>query len=115
MVFLTAGFARVFPEKRLELKSLKRQTKAEEEGPRLAQNGGTDGAPWGTGPFFKYQLVYMYIVDRPHRDIPRAARALPPIDNTTSRQVCVYFCGYFLRSAVVTATHCTRTAKRKVL
>jgi hypothetical protein len=32
MVFLTAGFARVFLEKRLELKSLKRQTKAEEEG-----------------------------------------------------------------------------------
>jgi hypothetical protein len=34
MVFSTAGFARVFPEKRLELKSLKRQTKAEEEGTR---------------------------------------------------------------------------------
>ena len=32
MVFPTAGFARVFPEKRLELKSLKRQTKAEELG-----------------------------------------------------------------------------------
>ena len=31
MVFLTTGFARVFPEKRLELKSLKGQTKAEEE------------------------------------------------------------------------------------
>jgi hypothetical protein len=30
MVFSTAGFARVFPEKRLELNSLKGQTKAEE-------------------------------------------------------------------------------------
>ena len=43
MVFLTAGFARVFPEKRLELKSHKGQTKAMEEGP--VQNGGTEGAP----------------------------------------------------------------------
>jgi hypothetical protein len=33
MVFLTAGF----PEKRLELKSLKRQTKAEELGDRVAE------------------------------------------------------------------------------
>jgi hypothetical protein len=33
MVFSAAGFARVFPEKRLELKSLKGRTKAEEEGP----------------------------------------------------------------------------------
>ena len=32
MVFLTAGFARVFPEKGLELKSLKGWTKAEEHG-----------------------------------------------------------------------------------
>jgi hypothetical protein len=32
MVFSTAGFPRVFLEKRLELKGLKRQTKAEEEG-----------------------------------------------------------------------------------
>ena len=32
MVFLTAGFGSVFPEKRLELKSLKGWTKAEEEG-----------------------------------------------------------------------------------
>ena len=32
MVFLTAGFVRVFPEIRLELKSIKGQTKAEEEG-----------------------------------------------------------------------------------
>jgi hypothetical protein len=32
MVFLTAGFAGVFPEKRLELKSLKGWTKTEEEG-----------------------------------------------------------------------------------
>jgi hypothetical protein len=30
MVFSTAGFARVFPEKRLELKSLNKLTKAEE-------------------------------------------------------------------------------------
>jgi hypothetical protein len=30
MVFSTAGFAGVFPEKRLELKSLKGRTKAEE-------------------------------------------------------------------------------------
>jgi hypothetical protein len=35
MVFSTAGYARVFPEKRLELKSLKGQMKAEElEAPR---------------------------------------------------------------------------------
>jgi hypothetical protein len=32
MVFPTAGFPRVFPKKRLEIKSLKGQTKAEEEG-----------------------------------------------------------------------------------
>jgi hypothetical protein len=32
MVFLTACFARVFPEKRLELKSLKGQTKAQDKG-----------------------------------------------------------------------------------
>jgi hypothetical protein len=32
MVFSTAGFARVFPEKLLELKSLKGRTKAEELG-----------------------------------------------------------------------------------
>jgi hypothetical protein len=35
MVFLIAGFGSVFPEKRLELKSLKRQTKAEELGQQL--------------------------------------------------------------------------------
>jgi hypothetical protein len=35
MVFVTACFARVFPEKRLELKSLKGQTKVEEEGTPL--------------------------------------------------------------------------------
>jgi hypothetical protein len=35
MVFLTAVFARVFPEKQLELKSLKGQTKIEEFGARL--------------------------------------------------------------------------------
>jgi hypothetical protein len=55
MVVLFADFARVFPEKRLELKSLKRQTKAEEEGPR-GQNGGTEGAPWGNGPSLKYKF-----------------------------------------------------------
>ena len=32
MVFSTAGFARVFPEKRLELKTPRGWTKAEEEG-----------------------------------------------------------------------------------
>jgi hypothetical protein len=32
MVFLTSGFAPVFPEKWLELKGLKGQTKAEEKG-----------------------------------------------------------------------------------
>jgi hypothetical protein len=37
MVFLTAGFARVFPEKRLELKSLKGWTKAEELGDRVPE------------------------------------------------------------------------------
>ena len=40
MVVLTAGFSRVIPEKRLELKSLKGQTKAEEEGPPLGKTGG---------------------------------------------------------------------------
>jgi hypothetical protein len=34
MVVWSAGFARVFSEKRLELKSLKGWTKAEEEGTR---------------------------------------------------------------------------------
>jgi hypothetical protein len=34
MVFSTAGFPPVVPEKRLELKGLKIQTKAEEEGTR---------------------------------------------------------------------------------
>jgi hypothetical protein len=37
MVFSTAGFARVFPEKRLELKSLKGQTKAEELGNQVPE------------------------------------------------------------------------------
>jgi hypothetical protein len=32
MVFLTAGFARVFPQKRLKLKSLNGQTMTEDEG-----------------------------------------------------------------------------------
>jgi hypothetical protein len=36
-VFSTAGFARVFLEKRLELKSLKRQTKAKELGGRAPE------------------------------------------------------------------------------
>jgi hypothetical protein len=35
MVFSTAGFARVFPENRLEPKSLNGQTKAEELGDRV--------------------------------------------------------------------------------
>jgi hypothetical protein len=34
MAFSAAGFARVFLEKRLELKSFKGRTKTEEEGPR---------------------------------------------------------------------------------
>jgi hypothetical protein len=37
MVFSTAGFARVFPEKRLELKSLKGWTKAEELGDLISK------------------------------------------------------------------------------
>jgi len=37
MVFSAAGFARVFPEKRLELKSLKGRTKAEELGDRVPE------------------------------------------------------------------------------
>jgi hypothetical protein len=66
MVFSAAGFARVFPEKRLELKSLKGQTKAEEEGPpgfpgvsqeKLGQNGGTEDAPRGDGPSLKIHAV----------------------------------------------------------
>jgi hypothetical protein len=37
MIFLTTGFAPVFPpKKRLELKSLKGQTTAEEEGPQVS-------------------------------------------------------------------------------
>jgi hypothetical protein len=54
MGFSTAGFSRVFPEKRLELKSLKGQTKAD--------NGGTEGAPRGDGPSLKYNILKdMYI------------------------------------------------------
>jgi hypothetical protein len=52
MVFSAAGFPWVFPEKRLEQKSLKGQTKAEEEGPRT-ENGGTEDAPRGDGPSLK--------------------------------------------------------------
>ena len=37
MVFVTACFAGVFPEKWLELKSLKRQTKAEELGDQVPE------------------------------------------------------------------------------
>ena len=37
MVFSTAGFAPVFPEKRLELKSPKGWTKAEELGDRVSE------------------------------------------------------------------------------
>jgi hypothetical protein len=75
MVFSTTGFPRVFPNKRLELKSLKGQTKAEELGPRWpepstfvcplklfnssrfsgkhTENGGIEGAPRGTDPLLK--------------------------------------------------------------
>jgi hypothetical protein len=35
MAFSTAGFPRVFPEKRLKLQSLKRQPKTEEVGQQL--------------------------------------------------------------------------------
>jgi hypothetical protein len=49
VVFLTTGFGSVFPKKRLELKSLKGRTKAEE----LGGHGGTEGAPWGDGPSLK--------------------------------------------------------------
>jgi hypothetical protein len=38
MVFSTAGFGSVFLEKRLELKTAKGWTKAEEEGPPLRKN-----------------------------------------------------------------------------
>ena len=37
MVFSTAGFARVFPKERLELKSLKGWAKAEEPGDRVPE------------------------------------------------------------------------------
>jgi hypothetical protein len=37
MVFSTAGFAQVFPKKRLKLKSLKGWTKAEELGDRVLE------------------------------------------------------------------------------
>jgi hypothetical protein len=37
MVFLTASFGSVFPEERLELKSLQGQTKAEELGQQLPE------------------------------------------------------------------------------
>jgi hypothetical protein len=76
MVFLTTGFAPVFPEKRLELKSLNGWTKADEEGApwpfllsfrlslkalqfepflrkKLVQYGGTEGAARGYGPPLK--------------------------------------------------------------
>ena len=76
MVFSTARFARVFYEKRLELKSFKRQTQTEDlEDPvpeflslrlslkaflvravfeeKLAQNGGTEGALRADGPSLK--------------------------------------------------------------
>ena len=52
MVVLTTGFPRVFPKKRLELKSLKGWAKVEKEGPR-GENGGTEGAPRGDGPSLK--------------------------------------------------------------
>jgi hypothetical protein len=70
MVFLTAGFARETAEKRLVLKSLQGQTKAEEVGDRgsldravlqekLAQNSRTEGAPLGHGhPLKKSTVAY---------------------------------------------------------
>jgi hypothetical protein len=66
MVFSTAGFARVFPEKRLELKSLKGWTKAEELGARekLAQNGGTEGAPPRDGPSLKITMKLQHRCDQ---------------------------------------------------
>jgi hypothetical protein len=44
-------FREFFPEKRLELKTCRGWTKAEEEGP--PENGGTEGAPQGHGPSLK--------------------------------------------------------------
>ena len=58
IVFSAAGFARAFPEKRLKLKSLKRQMKAEEEG--LWQNGGTEGSPRGEGPALKRNGAFYF-------------------------------------------------------
>jgi hypothetical protein len=60
MVVLTAGFPRVFPEKRLELKSLKGRTKAEDLGAR-GENGGTEGAPRGHGPSLKISILLKVI------------------------------------------------------
>ena len=62
MVFSTAGFARVFPEKRLELKSLKGRTKAEELGgpfsgktyAKRRNRGGPRVHRGGTDPLLKY-------------------------------------------------------------
>ena len=78
MVFLAAGFPPVFPKKRLEPKSFKGQTNAEEEGTpgpfafplslrlplkafsfepflreKMVENGGTEDAPRGDGPSLK--------------------------------------------------------------
>jgi hypothetical protein len=67
MVFSTAGFTRVFPEKRLELKTLKGRTKAEEEGthePSLRKNWWKTAEPRvhreGTDPLLKKKTKFRY-------------------------------------------------------
>ena len=68
MVFLTAGFAGVFPEKRLELKSLNKQTKTEELGDQVPEllslrlsHSGKMAEPrlhrGGTDPLLKVHLT----------------------------------------------------------
>jgi hypothetical protein len=61
MVFSAAGFPRVFPEKWLEQKSLKVQTKAEEEGTPLGENGGTEDARRGDGTSLKSTEQYFRV------------------------------------------------------
>ena len=60
MVFLTAGFPRETAEKRLDLKSLNEQTKAEELGDpkKIRENSGTEGAPATRGPPLKNEREY---------------------------------------------------------
>ena len=69
MVFSAAGFPPVFPEKRLELKSLKRQTKAEEEGPR----GLTDFQIFVIVEFFLWSLVAHELGTDPRLGLARTA------------------------------------------